>query len=274
MHHYLQLPGARVVATDRLLDVRELVKDIVELQAIGAIHGPAGTGKTFAVDQALEKQPAQDCVLTTFRSRPTTRFVRHELYSALGLGVSPPISPVETDRYLKEALSERFRLVVIDEAQWLNRECCEYLRHLWDDRATRFALLFIGGAGCFEVLRREPMLSSRIYAQVRFAPLTPAQVAKVIPIYHEIYAAASADLIELVDSNFAHGNFREWAKFTQHAGRLLKELNREHLNEEVARNVFERLSDAQSDRLPRTELAPMAQCRLAPSACCSMSATT
>lgn len=149
--------------------------------------------------------------------------------------MSPPISPVETDRYLKDTLAERFRLVVIDEAQWLNRECCEYLRHLHDERRTRFALLFVGGAGCYEVLRREPMLSSRIYAQVRFAPLTPAQVAKMIPIYHDIYAGASVGLIELVDRHFAHGNFRDWAKFTQHAARLLKGLGREHLDEEVAR---------------------------------------
>jgi len=247
MHHYLKLAGAKVVATERLLDVCELVTDIVELEAMGAIHGPAGTGKTFAVDQALESQPEQDCVVTTFRSRPTTRFIRHELYSALGLGVSPPISPVETDRYLKDALAERFRLVVIDEAQWLNRECCEYLRHLHDDRRTRFALLFVGGAGCYEVLRREPMLSSRIYAHVRFAPLTAAQVAHVIPIYHDIYTGVPVGIIELVDRHFAHGNFRDWAKFTQHAARLIKAMGRERLDEEAARNVFERLADGQGD---------------------------
>lgn len=35
MQHYLKLPGARVITTDRLLDVHELVTDIVELEAIG-----------------------------------------------------------------------------------------------------------------------------------------------------------------------------------------------------------------------------------------------
>lgn len=111
MQHYLRLPGAHVVATDRLLDVAELVRDLAELEVMGAIHGPAGTGKTFAVDQALTKLPERDRVVTTFRSRPTTRFVRQELYEALGLGVCPPISPVETDRHLKDALAERLRLV-------------------------------------------------------------------------------------------------------------------------------------------------------------------
>ncbi|MGH7749679.1 MAG: AAA family ATPase, partial [Candidatus Dormibacteria bacterium] len=120
--HFLNLPGARVVATEQLLDTRDLVTDLVEVQAMGAVYGPAGTGKTFAVAQALIDRPAASCV-RTFRSRPTTRFVRHELYTALGLGVAPPTSPVETDRLMKRALAERFRLVVIDEAQWLNREC-------------------------------------------------------------------------------------------------------------------------------------------------------
>jgi hypothetical protein len=50
--------------------------------------------------------------------------------------------------------------VVIDESQWLTRECFEYVRHLHDDPDTQFSLLFVGGAGCSEVLRREPMLDA------------------------------------------------------------------------------------------------------------------
>jgi hypothetical protein len=240
-HHFLNLPGARVVATEQLLDTRDLVADLVEVGAMGAVYGPAGTGKTFAVAQALADGPASSWVRTTFRSRPTTRFVRHELYTALGLGDVPPTSPVETDRLMKHALGERFRLVVIDEAQWLNRECFEYLRHLHDEPTTTFALLFVGGAGCYEVLHREPMLDSRLYAHVRFAPLTPKQVLRVIPVYHGIYSGVDPTLITLVDQQCARGNFRTWAKFTQHALRFMERNERTSLDEEVARNVFARL---------------------------------
>lgn len=45
-------------------------------------------------------------------------------------------SAFDADWTLKRALSERFRLVIIDEAQWLNREWFEYLRHLLDDPDT------------------------------------------------------------------------------------------------------------------------------------------
>lgn len=238
--HYLKLRGAAVVATDQLLDTRDLVADLLEVKGMGAVYGPAGTGKTFAVDQALGEHPQRLWMRTVFRSRPTTRYVRHELYVQIGLGVVPPASPVETDVLLKRALGERVRLVVIDESQWLNRECFEYLRYLHDDPSTAFALLLVGGAGCYEVLRREPMLDSRLYAHLRFAELTSQEVAAVIPVYHPIYKGVPLSLITLVDECCAHGNFRTWAKFTHHAQRFLESSGRPALDEEVARNVFAR----------------------------------
>lgn len=86
-------------------------------------------------------------------------------------------------------------------------------RHLHDDPDTTFALLFVGGDGCYE-LRREPMLDSRLYAHHRFAPLTPATVVKAIPTYHPIYAGADPAVLRLVDDTCGHGNFRSWARFT------------------------------------------------------------
>ena len=71
------------------------------------------------------------------------------------------------------------RLVVIDEAQWLNRDCIEYLRHLHDDPATKFALLLVGGNGCWDVLSRGPMLRSRLFRRVPLAPLRPEGVLRI-----------------------------------------------------------------------------------------------
>lgn len=62
------------------------------------------------------------------------RYVRQELGRLLGVGAAS--SAFDADWTLKRALSERFRLVIIDEAQWLNREWFEYLRHLLDDPDT------------------------------------------------------------------------------------------------------------------------------------------
>jgi AAA domain len=68
----------------------------------------------------------------------------------------PPTRPIEFAALLKDALSERFRVLVCDEAQWLSRECFELWRHLWDDRRTDIAIVFVGGGDCYRVLRREP----------------------------------------------------------------------------------------------------------------------
>ncbi len=239
--HYQSLDGAAVLATEDLLDARDLISEISTAAAIGAIYGPAGTGKSFAVDEAVADHTAAHAVRTDFRARPTMRYVRQELGRLLGVATTGRAAPFEADWALKRVLSERFRLVIIDEAQWLNRECFEYLRHLHDDPDTCFALLFVGGDGCYEVLRREPMLDSRLYAHQRFTPLTPGAVLAAIPAYHPIYANADPALLRLINDTCGHGNFRSWARFTCHALRLCQRTGRPVCDEEIARNAFRTL---------------------------------
>lgn len=85
------------------------------------------------------------------------------------------------------------------------------------------------------------MLDSRLYAHVRFAALAAKQVLQVIPVYHPIYVDIQPSLITLVDRHCTRGNFRTWAKFTQHAQPFLERHGRTVLDEEVVRNVFARL---------------------------------
>jgi DNA transposition AAA+ family ATPase len=237
--HFLDLEGARAVATEQLLDARSLIQEIFVARAMAAVHGDAGTGKSFAVEQTLMDIPPRDWAWMDFRCRPTLRDVRHALYRATALGGNHMWGdPFEVDMALKGVLGERPRLLVIDESQWLNRENFEYLRHLHDDAETQFGLLFVGGAGCYEVLRREPMLDSRLYAHIRFQRLAPDQVLATIPVYHPIYEGVDDRLILLVNQRCAHGNFRNWAKFTHHALRLCRAAGRERLDDEITRNLF------------------------------------
>ena len=106
---------------------------------------------------------------------------------------------------------------MVDESQLLTGDCIELLRYLHDHRATRFALVLVGGDGTWAVLSREPMLASRVYRRVRFRPLTRADVLGAIPAYHPVYADVDSKLIGLVDDHFAHGNMRNWAAFTHSA---------------------------------------------------------
>lgn len=88
--------------------------------------------------------------------------------------------------------------------------------YLWDEPATRFAVVFVGGEGCHTVLRREPMLSSRVFIRQHFTRLTPEEVQQIILLFYPIRADADPDDIAFADSHAAHSNFRARAQLTAH----------------------------------------------------------
>ena len=178
--HYLGLAGASVVATDALLVLQDNLVDVVAARAMMCVHGDAGLGKTLSVNTSLRALAPADVCRVQFRARPTPRDIRHVLFEALGASGTTPTRPIEFDALLKDVLAEQFRVLVCDEAQWLSRECFELWRHLWDDRRTDIAIVFVGGGDCYRVLRREPMLSSRVYVWQEFRHLTREQVLAVI----------------------------------------------------------------------------------------------
>jgi AAA domain-containing protein len=244
--HYLyrSLPDARVVSTTALLRARENLADTVEARAMMCVYGASGCGKTLAVNRGLRQlEPGEEVRQITFRDRTTARAVRYEIFTALGLQGDAPAHPSEFDRLLKDALATKPRTLVVDEAQWLNSEAFEYFRYLWDDYATELAIIFVGGPGCYTVLRKEPMLASRVFIWQGFKPLTRAEVLDVIPLFHPVWENASRMDILYVDEHAAHGNFRTWAWLTAQVLRGLKRLGREQVDTEVVRWTFSHLGN-------------------------------
>ncbi|MEU9033142.1 ATP-binding protein [Streptomyces sp. NPDC048383] len=239
---YVSLPDARLVTTRALLAVRENLADTIAARAMMCIHGGAGFGKTVAVTSCLrELEPGEDIRRITFHARATTRAVRHELFTALELPGQPPRYASEFDHLLKSELATHPRTLVLDEAQWLSSDQLEYIRYVWDDPYTQLAIVFVGGEGCYQALRKEPMLSSRIFIWQRISRLTPEEVLDVIPLYHPIWAEADPDDITFTDSRAAHGNFRNWARLTAHTHTALKRTGRTRVDQEVLRWAFSRL---------------------------------
>ncbi|MGO9750989.1 MAG: wax ester/triacylglycerol synthase domain-containing protein [Solirubrobacteraceae bacterium] len=132
----------------------------------------------------------------------------------------------------------------IGEAQNLTRDCFEHLRHLHDDPATRFALLFDGGDGCWEVLAREPMLRSRIYRRVAFAPLSDRDVLELIPTYHPIYHDADPELLLLIDDSATNGRLRFWAAFTHTAAAICHSRHANHIDRSIVESAITQLAGA------------------------------
>ena len=140
----MHLPGAATLPTRQYQLTGQIIDDLIAECATGVVHGPAGTGKTYAVEAALERlrdvapgpagSPDRMSVCTlAFPSKPTMRLVADELLTVLS-GAVPPRS---RNRFhliaaLVDVLSGPRRLVVIDEAQRLNGDCIELIRHLHD----------------------------------------------------------------------------------------------------------------------------------------------
>jgi hypothetical protein len=239
--HYLGLADANIVATEALRTTRDNLTDVIAARAMMCVHGDAGLGKTLSVNASLRTLASDDVYRVQFRARPTPRDIRHVLFDALGVSGAPPAAPIEFDALLKDVLAERFRVLVCDEAQWLSRECFEFWRHLRDDRRTDIAIVFVGGGDCYQVLRREPMLSSRVYVWQEFRRLSREQVLQVIPAYHPVWENARPDDIAFADTHAGHGNFRAWAKITSHVVSALGRLGRDTADQHVLQWVFSRL---------------------------------
>ncbi|MFI9065560.1 AAA family ATPase [Streptomyces sp. NPDC053429] len=235
----MRLPGAQVVSTRALLMVRENIRAAIEARAMICIYGQAGRGKSLAVNTSLRGLAPRLTRRIQFRSRPSTRDLRHELFHALGLQGRPPAQPIEFDRVLRGALEET-HVLVCDEAQWLSKMCFEYLRYLWDDIGSDLTIVFTGGDGCFEMLQSEPMLESRVYAWQEIEPMPLEEVLTVIPAFHPVWADADLDLIAMCDDEAAHGNFRAWAKITHHLTSGMKESGR-ILDEDLLRWAYSKL---------------------------------
>jgi DNA transposition AAA+ family ATPase len=235
--HFLGVEGASTIPTEHLLLTRRAVADLVEARAMGAVHGDAGLGKTFAVEEGVTALSYPVC-WASFPSRPTMRLVATVLVEMVTGVPATGYNRFQLTGMLVELLGQCERLIVIDEAQRLNRECIEYLRHLHDHPQTVFGLALVGGDGCWQVLSREPMLRSRIYRRVVFRPLSTTDVVAVIHAYHPIYAEVDDALVVFIDDYFGHGNLRNWASFTRSAASLCRRHRRPVVDEEIARNVF------------------------------------
>lgn len=236
--HFLDLAGAATVDTTALALTRRAVVDVTRHRGLGVVHGAAGLGKTFAVERAVD-QVAEGWtpVWLSFPVRPTMRLIATELLAAL-TGSHSNGDRFKLSRMLAFELAQSPHLLIVDEAQTLNREGIEFLRHLGEDPRRQSAMLLVGGDGCWDVLSREPMLRSRVFRRVLFAPLPCEEMVRAMRGYHPIYADVDVELLRFVDLHCGHGNFRNWASFTLTATDLCAEVGRPRIDEQIARNAF------------------------------------
>jgi type II secretory pathway predicted ATPase ExeA len=235
-------PPSLLVPTEYTRATATAVGDLVRHHAMGCVYGEAGLGKTFSVAAAVTGARQAEPLLRTCSDRFPAGWTRNEIaIKLLAAMTGDPDHRGNLQRLslsLAEHLSQGRWLVVIDEAQNLTRLAMDFLRYLHDEPSTRFALLLVGGNGCYQTLCREPMLRSRIYWWVEFRPLTRAEVLALVRGLHPMYRDASDELLSEIDELACHGQWRAWAQFTIAALDLVISTGRPGIDDEIAGNVL------------------------------------
>lgn len=232
---YLDLAGAQRLLTPDYQLTRHVLLTLPDPYGLAVIHGLAGLGKTFAVDDTLEQLPVETIALE-FPPRITPKQLTSSLLEA-ACGATPSGTHTQLQRDLADALAGRQLVMKIDEAQRLEQHCIETLRYLFDRPENQLSLVLVGGHRCWELLHRFPALRSRVTGRVQFSALPPEQVRKLIPGLHPIYATADASVIDEIDTYYARGQLRAWTIFTKQAIELMARAGSDTLTTEIA-SVF------------------------------------
>jgi DNA transposition AAA+ family ATPase len=243
IRHHADPPGVGIIETEGLLIAEHTLRYVVAHRQLGALTGVAGTGKTFALQVLLRERTDIRVVWIEVQVKATMLSIARALALEL-LGEVPRGSRHELSYYLQDALvdqpGEVPLVLVFDEAQRLNNECAEYLRYLHDPHDTRFAMLLAGGNGCWETIRREPMLHSRVHEPVFFKPLSESALLQMLPNYHAMYEHTDPELLLEIDQRRCHGILRHWSAFTASAAQLLASRNEQTLTSAVVEVVLRR----------------------------------
>ncbi len=239
--HFLSV-DAKTILTAYFGDTQVAVAEVVRERAIGLIHGNSGLGKTFACEYAA-KRLALEVIWVRFQDRSTPREVASKLLSTV-TGVPEVGTRAELSERLIDHLSEKARLIIVDEAQSLSPSAFNLLQYLWDDKKRQFALLLVGGNGCWRTVSRHPMFSTRLHQRVEFHALTDEDVLEIMPGYHSLYAAAEPELLLQINDQCCQGNFRHWASFTKAAQTKCQLAGLATVTEEIVAAVLETLGSS------------------------------
>lgn len=247
--HFDDLKGGSTIATDGFLRVEEALVRAGKRGSIVSVVGAAGLGKTFSLRSIVRSMDSADAFWVEFDYRPTLRAIARALYIGL-YGTEPQGTRTQIADEVINALAGRHSgrplYLIVDEAQRLNRAGLEYLRYFHDHVSTGFVLVIAGGHGCWDVIRTEPMLSSRIKRPVRFDPLSDVAVMEAMPKYHPIYENCDAGVLKLINSRFAHGQFRQWASFTSSASEFMEAKSCTELDQDLALKIVHYLAGGEA----------------------------
>lgn len=229
---------------DGLATVRTSVLDGVELRVLeAALHrslcvvtGDCGTGKSFSVgraaDLAATRIPGLEIVWLELAGTTKGR----QLMFSLGRQLMPAGAKLtgtewELRNQLREELTARRLLLVIDEGERIAKSAMGNLRWMLDDPDGQFGMVLIGTSE----MRLPPELKSRASATVRVPRIDDADAPKLLSGFHPFFARQDPKLLEKHNRIHARGEWRAWAHFLR---RAVDYLDGEPLDAETAEDLW------------------------------------
>lgn len=234
--------GTNLVSSEGLRSVSFYVRRTVMAWGICLVTGAPGLGKTFSTREilhALVDSLPPDTVLREerFPKSPSAKRIAERLhYAVTGVRLSNQTEEAITEQLLLALM--RPTILFIDEAHNLTAHGMHYLRHLWDDPYTRVCLVLAGAHGTYQLIRKDRTLRSRIFGHAALEPLDKDHVVDLIRQFHPVWSDASPELIKLVNTNFARGNFRSWVVATRWATAFCEEEGIATVNDDVIDEVL------------------------------------
>lgn len=169
---------------------------------MGVITGDAGVGKTIALQtyvqsltpRAYSGFPA--CISLKVHPRSTAKALGKTLLALLKDKLMH-YNVYDMEKSSVDAIRRNdLDLILVDEGDWLNVECFEFLRHIFD--RTGCPIVIVGLPRIMSVILRHEKFESRVGLQMEFLPLTQEEVlTTVLPAltlpYWQYHIDESAD---------------------------------------------------------------------------------
>ncbi|GMA18853.1 ATP-binding protein [Arsenicicoccus piscis] len=169
-----QIPFSAVLenepaVTPHFLDAYTKIRYATDQNAIVAIDGPPGTGKTTCAVYAAD-QVSRPAAIVTMSDRPAPLDVLRHSHQAITGERSGRLTRYELGNLLRDALPDWGGLLVVDELQ--NAQVSAMKELVWLHEMTRagFALAVVG-SDVLAAVAQYPQLASRVLTSASFAPL-------------------------------------------------------------------------------------------------------
>jgi type II secretory pathway predicted ATPase ExeA len=244
MHHWGDLPNARVIDTEALRTVGDAVAATIRGRGIGLIFGPPGVGKTAGTTHHLAAS-GRAVIGVVLEGHPSDRELVARIYATVTGERYEEVRGTRRDlqHRLPDVMPDACALH-IDEAQYLRDTGFKALRSVYDqgERRGRPIPTILSGGPEFVLALHESdqnrMLASRVVAKAELRPLSPEDVLEAVPEYHPIYAGVDLALVLRIN-RVARGEFRRWAEFTRQAAELCEEEGKRQITAAIADRVLQ-----------------------------------